>query len=83
MSNLTAEAATYNVGTRARFPMNLTTAARELGISINRLRRHLKILQVSVGRQGYSILIDQPGYQRVKKALSRNEVKRGRKKKAS
>lgn len=73
----------YNECARTRFPMNLTSASRELGISIQRLSRHLKILEVPVTRQGYAVMIDRSGYARVKKALERREVRRGRKKKAS
>lgn len=82
MSSCTANAA-YNESTRARFPMTLTSASRELGISIQRLSRHLKILQVPVTRQGYAVMLDQPGFSRIRRALSKNEVRRGRKKKAS
>lgn len=82
MSTLAAESA-YNENPRARFPMNLTSASRELGISIQRLSRHLKILQVPVTRHGYAVMIDSIGYARVRRALSKNEVRRGRKKKAS
>lgn len=73
----------YNVCERGRFPMNLTAASRELGISIQRLSRHLKILEVPVTRQGYAIMIDRSAYARVKRALDKKEVRRGRKKKAS
>lgn len=73
----------YNVCERTRFPMNLTSASRELGISIQRLSRHLKILKVPVTRHGYAVMIDRPGYMRVAQALKKNEVRRGRKKKAS
>jgi DNA-binding transcriptional ArsR family regulator len=81
MSSLSAGA--YNVSAGARFPMNLSVASRELGISIQRLSRHLKILQVPVTRSGYAVLLDREGYARVRRALTKNEVRRGRKKKAS
>ncbi len=73
----------YNVCERGRFPMNLTAASRELGISIQRLSRHLKILKVPVTRSGYAVMIDRNGFTRVERALENNEVRRGRKKKAS
>lgn len=73
----------YNECARTRFPMNLTSASRELGISIQRLSRHLKILKVPVTRQGYSVMIDRQGYARVERALEKKEVRRGRKRKAS
>jgi hypothetical protein len=82
MGNLAGNYA-YNVCERARFPMNLTAASRELGISIQRLSRHLKILKVPVTRSGYAVMIDRGAYARVRRALERNEVRRGRKKKAS
>ena len=73
----------YNECERTRFPMNLTAASRELGISIQRLSRHLKILRVPITRHGYSVMINRSAYIRVARALSKNEVRRGRKKKAS
>ena len=73
----------YNECERGRFPMNLTAASRELGISIQRLSRHLKILKVPVTRSGYAVMVDRSAYARVRRALERNEVRSGRKKKAS
>lgn len=75
--------AVYNEGPRRRYPMTLTRAASSLGITIQRLSRYLKYLQVPVIREGYSVLIDADGYKRIKRALQRNEIKRGRKKKTS
>lgn len=63
--------------------MNLTMASRSLGISVQRLTRHLKILKVPVTRHGYAVMLDNEAYARVKKALVKKEVRRGRKKKAS
>jgi hypothetical protein len=82
MSTISADAA-YNERTRARFPMNLSTASRSLGVSIQRLSRYLKALEIPVSRHGYAVLIEANSYSRVKRALKINAVKRGRKKKAS
>lgn len=82
MSTL-SENSVYNESPHARFPMTLTRASRELGITVQRLSRYLKTLEVPVSRLGYSVLLDSTGYARVKRALARGEIKRGRKKKAS
>jgi hypothetical protein len=63
--------------------MTLSAAAQELGITVQRLSRYLKYFEVPVTRQGYSVLINRSGYGRVKRALTKQEVKRGRKKKTS
>jgi hypothetical protein len=81
MDNLTADAP-YNVRASKRFPMNLTSASKELGISIQKFRRYLKILQIPVERQGYAIMVDRFSFSKVKGALVRKEVRRGRKKKS-
>lgn len=79
----TFSATVYNERAPARYPKNLSQAAEDLGVSIQRLRRYVRILEIPVTRQGYAVMLDAGSYRRVKKALSRNEVKRGRKKKAS
>jgi hypothetical protein len=82
MGPLTANSA-YTESRATRFPMSLTSASRDLGITVQRLSRTIKLLQVPVSRIGYTILLDRDGYRRIQKALKNNEIKRGRKKKAS
>jgi len=73
----------YTESPACRFPMSLTAASRDLGITVQRLSRTVKLLQVPVSRIGYTILLDRDGFRRIQKALKNNEIKRGRKKKAS
>lgn len=82
MSNIAGDPV-YIERARTRYPMNLSDASRELGVTVQRLSRYLKLLKVPVTRQGYAVLVDSSGIARVRKALKNGEVKRGRKKKAS
>lgn len=83
MATPNAQAGVYHESEGARFPLTITAAAKELRVTQQRLSRYLKRLQVPVTRLGYSVLIDARGYARVKKALAQQEIRRGRKKKAS
>jgi hypothetical protein len=73
----------YNESAPARFPMNLRSASRELGISQQRLSRVIKFLQIPVTRLGYALLLDYDGFVQVKRALRDGVMKPGRKKKAN
>lgn len=71
-------AAPYNECARARFPMNLSTAARSLDVTVQRLSRYLKACEIPVTRVGYTVLISSTSYALVKRAIKNKAVKRGR-----
>lgn len=68
----------YTLREPERFPMTLSAAAAELGITQQRLTRLVKFLSIPLTRLGYSLLIDQPGYVSAKRALKNKQIKRGR-----
>jgi hypothetical protein len=68
----------YTLRDPERFPMNLSRAAADLGITIQRLTRIVKTLSIPVTRNGYSLLIDSAGFLSAKRALKEKKIKRGR-----
>lgn len=70
----------YNILSEDFFPYyTLQDAAGLLGIRKQRMSRLLRILQVPVHKIGTLVLLNQDAYDRVEQALTRKEVKRGRK----
>ena len=71
----------YNLLAENKFPfLTLREGAQELEITPQRLSRHLRILEVPVHRKGYTIFLDDTAIRRVTRALTRHEIKRGRRK---
>ncbi len=71
----------YTLAEEREFPYTtLNDAAEDLGIGPARLSRFLRVLSVPVHRVGYVILLDDTAISRVRTALKKGEVKRGRKK---
>ena len=74
----------YNILDEEYFPYyTLQHAATLLGIRKQRMSRLLRILQVPVHKVGTLVLLNQKAFDRIEEALSRKEVKRGRKPNAS
>ncbi len=73
----------YTLREPERFPMNLSAAAGDLGITQQRLTRIVKFLKIPLTRHGYALLLDQAGYLSVKRALKEKKIKRGRRPKAT
>lgn len=70
----------YNLLDQEYFPYyTLADAAGLLNIRKQRMSRLLRILQVPVHKVGTLVLLNQEAFDRIEKALSRKEVKRGRK----
>lgn len=73
----------YTLRDPERFPMNLSAAASDLGITQQRLTRIVKHLAIPLTRLGYSLLIDHAGYLSAKRALKEKRIKRGRRPKTT
>jgi hypothetical protein len=70
----------YNILDQEYFPYyTLAEAAVLLKIRKQRMSRLLRILQVPIHKIGTLVLLNQEAFDRVEKAVTRKEVKRGRK----
>lgn len=78
MDTFSGDSSGYTLREPERFPMNLSAAAADLGITIQRLTRIVKALSIPVTRHGYSLLIDTTGYATARRALKEKKIKRGR-----
>ena len=78
-----AEDADYTLHPQRLFPYwTLNEGARRIGITPQRMSRLLRILEIPVHRRGYTIFLDDGAINRVSRAIKKEEVKPGRKRKS-